>query len=182
MPEQLHMRLIRPLIRRIVERKRRRGRAAPLLERPLTDPYAGLVKAYAGSPIEAALVRTIEEMWESPILTRRCKLLMLAVIARGLGCQVFATEVEDAPAPGRPGRTGAGPSADASRRAGTRRGRASLGALRARETIWYEPAALQRRARALRDRLSEAQFIKSVGVASLANGLCRMGATVMGRA
>jgi alkylhydroperoxidase family enzyme len=50
----------------------------------------------------------------------------------------------------------------------------------ARETIWYEPAALQRRARALCDRLSEPQLIEAIGVASLANGLCRMGAMVMG--
>jgi len=49
----------------------------------------------------------------------------------------------------------------------------------ARETIWYEPAALQRRARALRDRLEVGQFLEAVGVAALANGLCRMAATVV---
>ena len=48
----------------------------------------------------------------------------------------------------------------------------------ARETIWYEPAPLQRRARALRKRLTGPQFIEAIGVASLANGLCRMGAVV----
>jgi hypothetical protein len=48
----------------------------------------------------------------------------------------------------------------------------------ARETIWYEPAALQRRARAVRDRLSGPQFLESIGVAALANGLCRLGAMV----
>jgi hypothetical protein len=31
----------------------------------------------------------------------------------------------------------------------------------------------------LRDRLSSPQFLEAIGVASLANGLCRMGATVM---
>ena len=49
----------------------------------------------------------------------------------------------------------------------------------ARETIWYEPAPLQRRARVLRDRLSGPQLLEAIGVASLANGLCRMGATVL---
>ena len=49
----------------------------------------------------------------------------------------------------------------------------------ARETIWYEPAPLQRRARMLRERLSGPQLLEAIGVASLANGLCRMGATVM---
>jgi len=47
-----------------------------------------------------------------------------------------------------------------------------------RETIWYEPAALQRRARALRDRLSPLEFLEAIGVASLANGLCRLGAMI----
>jgi alkylhydroperoxidase family enzyme len=46
----------------------------------------------------------------------------------------------------------------------------------ARETIWYEPAVIQRRARAIRDRLDSAQFLEAIGVAALANGLCRMGA------
>ena len=48
----------------------------------------------------------------------------------------------------------------------------------ARETIWYEPAPLQRRARGVRDQLSSTQFLEAVGVLSLANGLCRLGATV----
>ena len=48
----------------------------------------------------------------------------------------------------------------------------------ARETIWYEPAPLQRRAAALRERLTGPQLIEAIGVASLANGLCRMGAVV----
>jgi AhpD family alkylhydroperoxidase len=178
MPEQFHMRLLRPLIKRIVERKRFRGRAAPP-ERPPTHPYAGLVNAYAGSPIALALRRTTQEMWESPILTRRCKLLMLAVIARGLECQVCATEIEEALQ-----REGVdepvlvqvlthldAPELDDVERVLVRF---------ARETIWYEPAALQRRARALCDRLSEPQLIEAIGVASLANGLCRMGAMVMG--
>ena len=178
MPEQFHMRLLRPLIKRIVEKHRFRGRAAPL-ERPPTHPYAGLVKAYAGSPIALALTRTTEEMWESPILTRRCKLLMLAVIARGLGCQVCGTEIEEALQ-----QEGLDELAlvqvlthlDAPELDDVERVLVRF----ARETIWYEPAALQRRTRALRDHLSEPQLIESIGVASLANGLCRMGATVMG--
>jgi hypothetical protein len=54
------------------------------------------VEVYAGSPIAPALGRTLEEMWASPHLTRRCKLLMLAVVARGLACEVCALEVGEA--------------------------------------------------------------------------------------
>jgi hypothetical protein len=49
----------------------------------------------------------------------------------------------------------------------------------ARETIWYEPVSVQRRARALCDRLSGPQLLEAIGVAALANGLCRLGAMVM---
>ena len=51
----------------------------------------------------------------------------------------------------------------------------------ARETIWYEPAPMQRRARALREHLSSAQVLEAIGVAAVANGLCRMGAMVLDR-
>ena len=46
-----------------------------------------------GSPIAQALSRALEEMWASPHLTRRCKLLMFAVVARGLACDVCARAV-----------------------------------------------------------------------------------------
>src|SRR5919106_486564 len=91
----LHIRLLRPLLSWMLERHRFRGRPATL-ERAVSDPYARLVAAYAGSPIAPALARTLEEMRASPHLSRRCKLLMLAVIARGLACEVCAAEVGEA--------------------------------------------------------------------------------------
>jgi alkylhydroperoxidase family enzyme len=177
MPDQLLMRLLRPLIRRVVEKHWSRGKPAPL-EQPPSYPYAGLIKAYAGSPIATVLGRTIREMWDSSVLTRRGKLLMLAVIARGLGCEVCAIEIGEALQ-----REGLDESAlgqvlthlDAPELDDTERALVRF----ARETIWYEPAPLQRRARALRDCLSGPQLVEAIGVASLGNGLCRMGATVM---
>jgi AhpD family alkylhydroperoxidase len=177
MPDQIHMRLLRPLLKRILEKHRFPGRAASL-ERPPSYPYIGLVKAYAGSPIAPALGRTIEEMWASLHLTRRCKLLMLAVVARGLGCEVCALEIGEA-------LQREGLDQATLTQILTHLDAAELDDLErllvrfARETIWYEPAALQRRARALRDRLSGPQLVEAIGVASLANGLCRMGAMVM---
>jgi alkylhydroperoxidase family enzyme len=44
----------------------------------------------------------------------------------------------------------------------------------ARDTIWYEPIQIQRRARELRERLSAAQFVEALGVVALANSLCRL--------
>jgi AhpD family alkylhydroperoxidase len=83
LPDRLHMRLFRPLIKRILQSHHSRGRATALDSVP-SYPYARLVKAYAGSPIAPALGRTLEEMWASQHLTRRCKLLILAIVARGL--------------------------------------------------------------------------------------------------
>jgi alkylhydroperoxidase family enzyme len=178
MPERLFMRPLRPLLKRIIERQRVRGRAVPL-ERVPAYPYGRLIEAYAGSPIAPALSRIIEEMWDSAVLTPRSKLLMLAVIARGLGCDVCAVEIGEALR--REGLDDAvihevlthldAPDLEEPERVLVRF---------ARETIWYEPAMLQRRARALRDRLSTPQLIEAIGVAALANGLCRMGAIVMG--
>src|SRR5262249_18391226 len=92
MPDQLQGRLLRPLINRIMKGHRFRGQAAPL-DRVPDYPYARLVRAFPGSPIAPTLGRTLEEMWASPHLTRRCKLLMLAVVARGLGCEGGGQEV-----------------------------------------------------------------------------------------
>jgi len=178
MPDRLHMRLLRPLINRILERHRFRGRATPLQRAP-SYPYARLVEKYAGSPIAPVLGQTIEEMWASSHLTRRCKLLMLAVVARGLDCQVCAIEIGEAleregldePALARILTHLDAPELDDVERLLVRF---------ARETIWFDPAALQRRARTLRDGLSGSQLLEAIGVASLANGLCRMGAMVMG--
>src|SRR5262249_32670258 len=163
--EQLHMRLLRPLIARIVKSHRSQGQATPLDGVP-SYPYACLVEAFAGSPIAPVLAKTLDEMWASPVLTLRCKLLMFAVIAHGLGCGACAGE-----------------AARSLQNEGF--SQAALGSVLthldapdldptervlvpfARETIWYEPAPLQRRARGVRDRLSGTQFLEAVGVLSL---------------
>jgi AhpD family alkylhydroperoxidase len=176
-PDQLHMRLLRPLVNRILKKHRYRGQAMPL-DRVPPYPYARLVKAYEGSPIAPTLARTLEEMWASPHLTRRCKLLMLAVIARGLACDVCALEVGEALQ-----REGLKETAltqvlthlDAPELDPIERLLVSF----ARDTIWFEPAPMQRRARALHERLSSPQLLEAIGVAALANGLCRMGAMVL---
>jgi alkylhydroperoxidase family enzyme len=120
-------------------------------------------------------------MWASPHLTRRCKLLIHAVIARGLACEACAVEMAgalqgeglDEPALQSILSHLDAPELDLIERLAVRF---------ARETIWYEPATVQRRARGLREQLSVPQFLELVGVASLANALCRMGAIVSAEA
>ena len=48
----------------------------------------------------------------------------------------------------------------------------------ARETVWYQPAGIQRRARALRDEIGAPQLLEAIGVLALANALCRLSAAV----
>ena len=176
LPSQLHMRLLRPLLRRIIERHRYRGQITQLRRAP-PYPFSQLIEAYSGSPIGAALATTIDQMWESTILPRRCKLLMIAVVTRGLGCGICAPEISeslkelglDEPRTEKILTHLDGPELEQMER--------HLLAF-ARETIWYEPHAVQRRAGALRRELSGPQLVEAVGVLALANGLCRMGATV----
>jgi hypothetical protein len=174
------MRLLRPLLQYMMQRRRLRGEAsAPVATR--SYPYAHLVEAYAGSPIARALDETIAAMWASPNLTRRCKLLIHAVIARGLACEACAVEI---------GGTlqGEGLEEPALRNILSHLDAPELDPIErlaihfARETIWYEPATVQRRARALREQLSAPRFLEVVGVAALANALCRMGAMVSAEA
>lgn len=174
MPEQWHMRLLRPLVGRLIRSRRRQGVATPLEQTP-DFPYAHLVKAYAGSPIAPALAHALEGLWASPHLPRRGKLLILAVVAHGLSCTGCAAEL--VPALQAEGLDGAalerilthldGPELDPVERLLMRF---------ARETIWYEPQRIQRHARELRGRLSDVQLLEAIGVAALGNGLCRMGA------
>jgi len=177
MPEQLGMRLLRPLIRRTLERHRSRGQPAPA-EGTQSSPYSRLIETYAGSPIAVVLRRTIDEMSASTHLSVRCKLLIFAIIARGLGCQEDALEIGEA-------LEHEGLNKATVARVLTHLDAPELDEIErllvrfARETIWYDSAVLQRRARALLDTLSVPQFLEAAGVASLANGLCRMAAMVM---
>jgi AhpD family alkylhydroperoxidase len=175
LPDQWHMRLMRPLMAHLLNSRRRAGAAPAPGEVPASPPYTRLIGAYAGSPIAAALARTLEGMWRSGHLTRRCKLLILAVIARGLSCRHCADDL--VPALAAEGLDGAALESILTHLAGP-----ELDDLErvlvpfARETIWYEPARIQRRARQLREQMSEPQLLEAIGVAALGNGLCRMGA------
>jgi AhpD family alkylhydroperoxidase len=176
MPEQWPMRLLRPLFERILRAHRSPG-AALTDEPPSDQPYAALLRAYAGSPVGTVLARTLQAMWTSSHLTRRCKLLMFGVVSRGLPCQLCEHEISAALQ-----REGLDPAAVA--RALTHLDGPQLTPEErllmpfARETLWYQPAVLQRHTRAMAKNLSSEQLIEAVGVAALANGLCRMAAVV----
>jgi alkylhydroperoxidase family enzyme len=177
MPDRLLTRLLKPWMNRLIRASRHPGHEMPL-DREAPAPHARLVRAYAGSPIAPALGRALEGMWASPVLTRRAKLLVFAVISRGLGCDACAPDTLEA-------LRAEGLNEAAIDQILTHLDAPELDPVErqliafARETIWYEPAGIQRRARALRERLTAPQLIEAIGVAALANGLCRLGAMVL---
>jgi AhpD family alkylhydroperoxidase len=177
-PDRWFGRLLRPFVDRLMRGRRHPGRSVAAQAAVPDLPYGRLAAAFAGSPIAALLAQVLDEMWASSVLSRRCKLLIFAVVSRGLPCEVC--ELEAGQALQREGLDAAtvahalahldAPGLEPVER---------LLLPFARETLWYEPAALQRRTRALRDHLDEAQLIEAIAVCALANGLCRMAAVVM---
>jgi alkylhydroperoxidase family enzyme len=177
LPDHLHTRLLRPLVGWMIRSRTYRGVPIPLDREP-SPPYSRLVKVYAGSPIAPVLARVLDDMWASPHLTRRCKLLIMAVIARGLGCLACAPEVAAA-------LEGEDVKEATLDQVLTHLDAPELDPVErrlvpfARETIWFEPAVIQRRARALREHLSVAQILEGIGVAAFANAFCRLGGSVL---
>ncbi|HSW15263.1 MAG TPA: carboxymuconolactone decarboxylase family protein [Solimonas sp.] len=174
LPDQLLVRWLRPVIAWSMERHRRqhRGHAEPAPP-PISGPGAQLLAACGGSPLAPMLARTLQDLWGSALLDLRSRLLLFAVIARGLGCTAIEQEV--AQKLGEAGEeAGLLPQvlAHLDAPALTPLQRRLVGF--ARETIRYEPQRLQQHARQLRAELSPEQFTEALGVLALANGLCRL--------
>jgi alkylhydroperoxidase family enzyme len=157
-----------------VARRLRARRVAPEpLPRPNDGPCAAVVAALAGSPVARVLREVIDDALASPVLPRRTKLLMLAVIGRALGCR--HSEVEAAE-----GLRAAGFTSDdvsevlANLGSPKLDGREALLVPFARETVRYRNAAIQRHTRELWERLGTQEVLEAIGIAALANGVCRL--------
>lgn len=174
LPERLPVRLLRPLLGRALRARFRRGQTERLPPGRNRGPFAYLVAAVDGLPLALSLRELIDDAWDSSILPKRTKALVFAVVARGLGCdlsereavRLLAEEGFEADAVGPVLAHLASPQLDPVE---------TVAVPFARETIWYRPAAIQRRARAVHRQLSAAQFLELSGIAGLANGLCRLG-------
>jgi alkylhydroperoxidase family enzyme len=102
---------------------------------------------------------------------------MFAVVGRGLGCESSGAEI--AAVLENEGLTPADAEQILAHLGGPGMGADETALLAfARDTIWYEPIQIQRRARELRDLLSAAQFVEAIGVVALANSLCRLRAAL----
>lgn len=174
LPDRWYARLLRPLIGgRIGRTYRVTGRPTPLPDIMRTGPCAGAIIALDGLPQATVLRRAIDTMWASDGLPRRTRALLCATIARALACPVAEAEVVELLAEENvPPETvdGVLRHLDAPELSDTERILVRF----ARETVWYEPAQLQRRTHEIREQLTEREIVETIGTVSLANMLCRL--------
>jgi alkylhydroperoxidase family enzyme len=165
--------LLRFRFKRIFKRLRSQPEPEASSAEPDSGPYAGLTRTLGGLPHARVLRRTLDSAWASPHLRPRTKALIFAVIARGLGsasaereaCRLLAAEGMTVDAISESLANLASPALDA--------GEARILPY-VRETIWYQPAPVQRRGRELREQLGHAALLETVGIAALANMVCRI--------
>lgn len=171
--ERWYMRPLWPLIRRALRSHQQPGARTPLAPEEKQVPFAFLVEKLDGLPAGHALSEQLAAAWRSTILPRRAKALVFGVVARGLGCQRSEDEARRLLAEG--GLPGDDVDAVLDHLTGP-----GLDALEARivpfvrDSIWYRPEEIQRKARGLFDDLGHVPFLELVGVVSLANKTCRL--------
>lgn len=151
-----------------------RGKPEMLADTLKVGPFSNIVVALDGIPQARVLRTIIDEAWVSPNLPTRTKALIFAVIARALGSE--ATEKE-----ARRLLELEGLAADRTDIVLAHLSAPELDEIEARilpyvrETVWYQAPTAQRRGRELRSQLTNGQFLEAVGIAALANMVCRLG-------
>lgn len=161
-------RLVRPFVARSL-----RGRHVPPRTAPAGGACGDVVAALGDAPAASTLRVIIDEALASPVLPRRTKLLMFAVIGRALGCDRSEREATGSLA------------AEGLEPADVAEILANLGSPRldrrdamlvpfARETVRYQNIPVQRRVRELTRTLPLEEVIEAVGVTALANVVARL--------
>jgi len=166
-----------PLWRWRLQRRLQTSRESALLSDGGADdaPWSSLVKALSGTNCARPLRETLDAAFASPVLSRRAKALIFAVVARGLDCRLSERE-----ALGVLSETGldAGEIESILTHLASPRLDEFESALLpfARGTIRGSPAQLQQRTPALAAKYGEARTVEAIGIAALANAVCRLGA------
>jgi uncharacterized peroxidase-related enzyme len=174
LPDRWAIRLLRPLLGRLIHSRRKKGKPDLLEPELKTGPFSEVVIALDGLPLARSLRQVVDEAWSSPILTRRAKALVVAVVARGLGCKFSESEAIRLLAE-------EGMSKEELEEILAHLTSPKLDPIEAvlvpfaRDTVRYEPVLIQRRARVVSEQLSRPQFLEALGIVALANMLCRLG-------
>ena len=165
--------LIRPILRRLLARTRHRGEPESLPDECKSGPFSEVVRGLDGLPAARILHRILHEAWASSELTTRAKALVFAVVARGLGsasCEresrrLLAEEGLTEPQVDEILAHLASPVLDPVE---------SAILPFARETLWYDPAPIQRLGMQVQRVLTPEQFLELIGLTSFANAVCRL--------
>jgi alkylhydroperoxidase family enzyme len=175
-PESLERVVVHPLfrfVRPFMARQMRPGLRKPEAPPPADRPWGKAVASLGDSPSAGAMRRAIDGALASPVLPRRTKALMLAVVGRSLGCSYSEAEARSLL------------EADGVTRAEVDEVLGSLGSAGldarearliplARETVRYQTPTIQRRVREACRGLGPEETLEAVGIAALGNALGRL--------
>jgi len=166
--------LVRPFLRaRALRLYHRRHGEVRLDAEEKEGPFADIVCALDGLPAGRKLRAILDDAFAPTSLPQRTKALVFAVVARALGCarsEAEAFRLLDAA--GIPPAQGEEILAHLESPALEPLEAAILPFVR--ETVWYQPAPIQRRAREVKAELDDEQFMELVGLSALGNAVCRL--------
>ncbi|HXX47691.1 MAG TPA: hypothetical protein VEN47_05665 [Myxococcota bacterium] len=168
---------IAPFLRLQMRRRQKHAveRARASGEVRADGPWSFLVRALAGSTFAKPLRETLDAAFASPVLSRRAKALVFAVVARGLDCALSAREAHGL-------LLETGLAAEQINEMLTHLDSPELEPIEAallpfaRGTIRGRPTQLQQRTRALAQTFGDQRTVEAIGLAALANAVCRLGA------
>jgi AhpD family alkylhydroperoxidase len=173
LPDQWWARLFRPLLAIKFRRMQHRGKPVTLAAPERSGPFSATVNALDGLPLGRDLRVIIDRLWTSAALPSRTVTLLLAVVARALGAKACEQQARDML------RTEGVDHADTEQilthlaspiLSDTERLLIPL----ARETVWYQPAVIQRHCAEVQQQLSAAEFLDFCGAVALLNTMCRL--------
>ncbi len=177
LPDQWWMRFMRPLVAIKFRRMRHRGKVSALPDIEKTGPLNAVLNAFDGLPMAREFRIIIDRMWGSSSLPHRTVSIIFAVVARALGSLRFEAEAKQL-------LLDQGFNADDVDQVLTHLSSPTLTELEqllvplARETVWYQPAQIQRRCAEAQSHLSNEQFLDFCGTVSLLNSVFRLGVIV----
>jgi alkylhydroperoxidase family enzyme len=136
-------------------------------------PFERITRPLAGHAAAYMLHQALTSAFESPVLARRTKLLVFAVVARMLECRFCTPEALRLLQA--EGFDAAEVEACLSALASPRLDPAETAILEwTRETVRYQPLAIQKRTRALMEKIGPQATLEAVGLAALANATVRI--------
>ena len=167
------VRLLGPLLGRLLRTQRKSGVREFLSPEHKTGPYSYLVVALDGLPVAGVLRELVDAAWTSRVLAPRTKALVFAIVARGVGS--LRAEREAIRLLAEQGLAGDQIEVILSHLSSPLLDPAENAMLPlARESIRYDHTQIQRQALEVSKKLTQEQFVELIGVIGLANMLCRL--------